>query len=91
MSWNAQTIAANESFLFNPLTTNVSYHIETSQLIWFAMQINWLIFKWWGALVINGLNCLFNCFVSASGGDYDVTNMVWYFKVDISEKFGELR
>ena len=36
----------------NPLTTNVPHHIETSQLICIA---NWLVFIWWGTLVIKWL------------------------------------
>ena len=40
---------------FNQLTTSVSHHVETSQLI--AEQINWLASIWWGTLVVNKLEC----------------------------------
>ena len=41
--------------MLHPLTTNVSHHIETSQLICIALQINWLVSIRWGKFVVNGL------------------------------------
>ena len=47
--------------LFNPLTTNLPHHIETSQLNCNANQLTGLA---WGRMAVNGLRDWSNSFLS---------------------------